>query len=133
LAIQSPGRLAVVDGGDAHERYLRAAADALLCADSDDRTARGPGLAQRYGALPIALDAGAARDYLVDYDFASATGSAILFGALNSYEIEAAVRRAMALRAVADGFAPLVQRLMETAPRWAQTAAAFEEISAAFA
>jgi hypothetical protein len=133
LAIQSPGRLAVLECDDAQERLLRAAADAILCADPDDRTARASGLAQRYGALPISLDAGASRDTLVDYDFASATGSAILFGALNTYEIEGAVRRAMKLRAVADGFAPLVQRLMEIAPRWAQTAAAFDEICGAFA
>lgn len=132
LAIQSPGRLAVLDSGDAQERTLRAAADAVLCVDPDDRTARASGLAQRYGALPIALDAAAPRDYLVDYDFASATGSAILFGSLDSYEIAGAVRRAVALRAVADGFTPLVQRLIEMAPRWARTASAFEEISAAF-
>lgn len=133
LAIQSPGRLAVLDNGDAQERVLRAAADALLCTDPDDRTARASGLAQRYGALPIALDGGACRDYLVDYDSASATGSAILYGSLDTYEIEAAVRRAVALRGAADEFAPLVQRAMETAPRWAATAAAIEELCAAFA
>ncbi len=133
LAIQSPGRLVVLDRDEAQERMLRAAADAVLCADPDDRTGRAAGLAQRYGALPIALDTGASRDYLVDYDRASATGSAILFGALDSYEIEGAVRRALALRGVADGFAPLVQRLMETAPRWSHTASAFEEICAGFA
>jgi hypothetical protein len=51
---------------------------------------------------------------------------------LDAYDVEAAVRRALALRSSADGFTPLVQRLMETAPRWSQTAAAFEEIVAAF-
>jgi hypothetical protein len=132
LAIQSSGRLVVLDSGDAQERVLRAAADAILCVDSDDRTARATGLAQRYGALPIAFDGGACRDYLVDYDPASATGSAILYGSLDSYEIEAAVRRAVALRAAADEFAPLVQRAMETAPRWALTASGIEELAAAF-
>ena len=133
LAIQSPGRLAVLEAGDAQERVLRAAADAVLCTDPDDRTARASGLAQRYGALPIAFDGGAARDYLVDYDSGSATGSAILYGSVDTYEIEAAVRRAMTLRATADEFAPLVQRLMETAPRWALTAAGIEELCAALA
>lgn len=131
-AIQSPGRLALLDPGEASERLLRAAADAVLCLDSDDRTGRATGLAQRYGALPIAVDAAASRDFLVDYDARSATGSAILFGGLDPYQIEAAVRRAIALRGVADGFAPLVQRLMDAAPRWAQTAAAIEEICASF-
>lgn len=133
LAMQSPARLAVLDTDDAQERILRASADAVLCVDPDDRTGRAAGLAQRYGALPLALDTNASRDYLVDYDVPSATGSAILFGSLDAYEIEGAVRRALALRADADAFAPLVQRLMEVAPRWSQTAAAFEEISATFA
>ncbi|MEP6652339.1 MAG: hypothetical protein ABJA82_03215 [Myxococcales bacterium] len=133
LAVQSPARLAVLDTDDAQERILRASADAVLCVDPDDRTGRAAGLAQRYGALPLALDTGASRDYLVDYDVPSATGSAILFGSLDAYEIEGAVRRALALRSDADAFAPLVQRLMEVAPRWSQTAAAFEEISATFA
>lgn len=133
LAMQSPARLAVLDTDDAQERILRASADAVLCVDPDDRTGRAAGLAQRYGALPLALDTNASRDYLVDYDVPSATGSAILFGSLDAYEIEGAVRRALALRSDADAFAPLVQRLMEVAPRWSQTAAAFEEISATFA
>jgi glycogen synthase len=133
LAIQSPGRLVVFEDGEAQERTLRAAADALLFADPDDRTARGAGLAQRYGALPIAPDAGACRDYLVDYDSASATGAAILYGPGGTFEIEAAVRRAVALRAAVDEFTPLAQRLLESAPRWGQTAAALEELCAAFA
>ena len=132
LAVQSPGRLALLDRGDGQERILRAAADAILCADMDDRTGRAAGLAQRYGALPIVFDTSAARDHLVDYDLASATGSAILFGSLEGHELAGAVRRALTLRSSADGFTPLVQRLMETAPRWSQTAAAVEEIAAAF-
>jgi hypothetical protein len=132
MAVQSAGKLAVIEGDESQERVLRGAADALLCADPDDRTGRAAGLAQRYGSLPVVFDAGASRDYLVDYDFASATGSAILFGSLDAYEIEGAVRRALALRSSADLFTPLIQRLMETAPRWSQTAAAFEEIAADF-
>lgn len=132
LAIQSPGRLAILEPGDVHERLLRAAADAIIQSDPDDRTARAAGLAQRYGALPIALDAGAARDHLVDCDIASGTGTAILFDAPTPYDIEAAVRRAVMLRSAGDLFTPLVRRMMETAPRWSQTAAAIEEISSAF-
>jgi len=105
----------------------------VLFADPDDRTARAAGLAQRYGALPISLDRGAPHDQLVDYDAASATGSALLFDALDPYHVEGAVRRALALRGNADAWSPLVPRLMETAPRWAQTAAAIEEIAASYA
>jgi hypothetical protein len=139
LAIQSPGRLAVLEGQDpptgtpgGDERLLRAAAEAMLCADPDDRTARAAGLAQRYGALPIALDVGAPHDVLVDFDAASATGTALLYDALDAHHLEGAIRRAVALRGAADAWPALVQRLMDTAPRWAQTAAAFEEIAEAY-
>lgn len=132
VAIQSPGRLAILEPGDPQERLMRAAADAILCLDPDDRTGRAAGLAQRYGALPVALDDGASRDFLVDQDPRSGTGSAILFDGIQVHNLEAAIQRVIALRADADGFASLVQRIMETAPRWAQTAAAIEEIAAAF-
>jgi hypothetical protein len=39
----------------------------------------------------------------------------------------------VALRASADHWAPLVQHLMESAPRWSHTASAFDEIAVAFA
>ena len=132
LALHSPGRLAVLEVGDASERLLRAATDAILLADLDDRTGRAAGLAQRYGCLPIAIDGGASRDYLVDYDAASATGSGLLYGASDAHEIAAAVSRAIALRSSSDAWTELVRRLMESAPRWSQTAATFDEICSAF-
>lgn len=133
LAIQSPGRLALMDSGAAEKRLLRAASDAVLFGDSDDRIGRAAGLAQRYGALPIALDGGASRDYLVDYDASSGTGTAILYGAGDRHEIEAAVQRVVALRATADVWTPLCQRVIEAAPHWSETAAAFDEICDAYA
>jgi hypothetical protein len=132
LAVQSPGRLAVMEPGDIPSRTLRAAADAILCADPDDRTGRAPTLAQRYGCLPIALDSGAGADYLVDYDLSSQTGTAILFDGLEPWQIEAAIRRAIELRGSADIFPELSRRLMEVAPLWSRAATAFDEISAQY-
>ncbi|MEA2699834.1 MAG: starch synthase [Myxococcales bacterium] len=129
LAIENPGRLAVLAGDDdATERQVRAAADALLLADDDDRTGRAAALAQRYGTLPIAVDAGANRDNLIDYDPRSATGSALLYGSLDPFQIESAIRRAIALRSDGDLWSPLVKALLEIAPRWSATAAAIDEI-----
>ena len=128
LAIQNPGRWAFLDATDADQRLLRAAADAVLFADADDRVSHAPGLAQLYGALPIAYDGGASRDYLVDYDPASATGSAILYGAVDSHEITAAIERAVALRETAMGSHDLTKSLMRAAPRWTQTASLFDEL-----
>jgi len=133
LAIEHPGRVAVVGGDDpAEERRLRAASDAILVGEDDDRTGRAAGAALLYGTLPIAIDGGAARDYLVDYDPGSATGSAILFGALLAFDVEGAIRRAIALRADPDLWTPLVKSLFASAPRWASAAAIVEEVCAAY-
>jgi len=129
LAMENPGRIAMLATADeATERQIRAAADAFLLADDDDRTGRAAGLAQRYGTLPIAVDAGANRDNLVDYDPRSATGSALLYGSLETFQIESAIRRAIALRADGDLWAPLVKALLDVAPRWAAAASAIEEL-----
>jgi len=104
-----------------------------LFGDADDRVSQAPGLAQLYGAMPIAFDGGASRDYLVDYDPASATGSAILYGALDRHEIVAAVERAALLHESAMGDFSLTKSLMLAAPRWAQTATILDELCASLA
>jgi hypothetical protein len=134
LAIEHPGRIAVVaDEDPAEVRRIRAAADAILLGDQDDRTGRDAGTALLYGTLPIAVDAGASRDYLVDYDPASATGSALLFEAQGTFEIESAVRRAVSLRANLDLWPSLVKGLMANAPRWSSSAAIIDEVCALYA
>lgn len=133
LAIEHPGRIAVVAEDDpAEERRIRAASDAILLGEPDDRTGRAAGTALLYGTLPITVQTGAARDYLVDYDPASATGSAILFETPGPFEIEAAIRRAIALRADANMWPALVKGLFASAPRWASTAAIVEEVCASY-
>ena len=69
------------------------------------------------------------RDYLVDYDAQSRTGHAILYGTAAPFEIEAAVRRALMLRADGDLWTPLVKTLLTSAPRWSATAASITEIA----
>jgi hypothetical protein len=127
LAIEHPGKVAVVSdataGGD---RALLAGVDAYLLADDDDHTGRAAGFALRYGALPIAPEGGANADYLVDYDETSRTGAALLFSPVEPFEIEAAVRRALALRSNADVWQSLMLSLLSSAPTWAATAAAIE-------
>jgi hypothetical protein len=129
LALRQPGRVALLPGTEpADERFARAAADAILLGDDHDRIGRSAGLALLYGTLPIAPDVGANHDYLVDYDPASRTGDAILYSASSTFEIESAVRRALALRLDSDVWTPLVTRLMDRAPRWSATATAIAEI-----
>jgi hypothetical protein len=133
LAIQHPGKIALLPGAEpTDDRLARAAADAVLLGDDHDRAGRSAGLALLYGTLPIAPDVGANHDYLVDHDRLSTTGDAILYSATTPFEIESAVRRAAALRADGDGWTTLVKRLLEGAPRWSATAVAVEQIAAQF-
>ena len=138
LAIQHPGRIALLSGADSadhagDDRAARAAADAIVLGDDHDQAGRAAGLALVYGTLPIAPDTGANRDYLVDLDERSATGHAVLYGNATPFEIESAVRRAIAVRADGDTWTALVRSLFASAPRWTQTAAAVEEIAAQYA
>jgi hypothetical protein len=136
LAIQHPGRIALLPGGDVgagDDRAARAAADAILLGDDHDQAGRAAGLALVYGTLPIAPDTGANHDYLVDHDERSATGHALLYGHATPFEIESAVRRAIALRADGDTWTGLVRSLFASAPRWTQTAAAVDEIASQYA
>jgi len=133
LALKQPGRVALFPGVDAKdERLARGAADAILLGDDHDRIGRAAGAALLYGTLPIAPDVGANGDYLVDYDEASRTGHAILYGTATPFEIESAVRRALGLRADGDVWTQLVKTLMTSAPRWSSTAAAINAIAAQY-
>jgi hypothetical protein len=143
LAIEHPGRIAIHAGsddpgddaqaGDAARkardgRRLLAAADATIFVDSEDLTGRGPALAQRYGVLPIAPDAGASGDFLVDYDPGSRTGAALLFSEASSFELVGAIRRAAALKASAEAWPSVTRAVMAAAPRWAAFAGAIESL-----
>jgi hypothetical protein len=133
LALKQPGRVALFPGVDQKdERLARGAADAILLGDDHDRIGRAAGLALLYGTLPIAPEVGANRDYLVDYDEGSRTGHAILYATATPFEIESAVRRALALRADGDVWTPLVKALVTSAPRWSSAAAAISEIAAQY-
>ena len=130
LAIQHPGRIALLSGAEAaDDRAARAAADAILLGDDHDQAGRAAGLALLYGTLPLAPDTGANRDYLVDYDERSGTGHAVLYAHATPFEIESAVRRAIAARADVDLWTGLVKGLFASAPRWATTAAAVDELA----
>ena len=130
LAIQHPGRIALLSGAEAaDDRAARAAADAILLGDDHDQAGRTAGLALLYGTLPLAPDTGANRDYLVDLDERSATGHALLYDRATPFEIESAVRRAIAVRADGDLWTGLVKALFASAPRWSSTAAAVDELA----
>ncbi len=130
LAIQNPGKIAVVTDGDPlARRELLAAADALLLCSENELTGRSAGLSLRYGTLPLAPDAGAFADFLVDFDPGSATGTGLLYGAGSSFELLGTLRRALGLRAQSDLWSALPASLMRNAPRWSSAAVLFETLS----
>jgi hypothetical protein len=130
LAIQNPGKIAVLPESDPLAgRDLLAAADALLACAEVELTGRSAGLALRYGTLPIAPDAGAFADFLVDFDPGSRTGTGLLYGPGSSFELLGALRRAIELRAQSELWPALPPSLMRNAPRWSGAAALFETLA----
>ena len=128
LAIQHPGRVALLPGAEpGDERFAaRGAADAILLGDDHDQAGRAAGLAL---ALRDAADRArhGRQPRLPRRSTTSArrTGHALLYGAATPFEIESAVRRAIAAarrRRHLDGRS--CESLLASAPRWAQTAAA---------
>jgi hypothetical protein len=129
LAIRSPGKVSVFpEAGAEAERHILAAADAVLLADTGDLTGRAASLALRYGALPLAPDAGASGDFLPDYDVNSQTGCGLLYAPTDPWGGSGAIQRAAALRANLDIWQPLLCSLMRAAPRWSAAAASLEAI-----
>jgi glycogen synthase len=129
LAIQNPGRMALVEDPTITGRELLAGADAAIFTAAEDLTARTAGLALRYGTLPLAPDAGACGDFLIDYDARSATGSALLYAADDAFELTGAVQRAAALRTDRERWDALVVALLGAAPLWSTTASRLESLA----
>ena len=127
LSIETPGKVAVYpEVGPAAARQILAGADALLLGDGNNHLARAAGQAMRYGTLPLAPDAAAYRDYMVDFDVSSRTGTALLYQADDAYENVSVALRAALLRSDPDVWRDLQSRLIRSAPPWATTAALFE-------
>jgi glycogen synthase len=129
LAIQNPGRMALVEDASITMRELLAGADAAIFTAAEDLTGRAAGLALRYGALPLAPDAGAFGDFLIDYDAGSATGTALLYAAGDAFELTGTLRRAIALRTDRERWDALLIAMLSSAPAWATTAARLESLA----
>jgi hypothetical protein len=129
LAIQTPGKMAIYqEAGPAAERQILAGADAMLLADAQDHTGRTAGLAMRYGTLPLGPDTAANRDYLVDFDVGTRTGTALLFRPDDAFEWASVPLRAATLRVNPDLWRELQSRLMNHASSWATTASLYESL-----
>jgi glycogen synthase len=129
LAIAAPGKVAVFPNAGADAiRQMLAGADAAMFGDQGNPDARSAGLAMRYGAMPLAPDVAAYRDYIVDLDAASQTGNGLLYQPALTYERVSTALRAAVLRRQPDVWHPMQRRLVHAAPRWATTAAQIESL-----
>lgn len=116
---EHPESLALVEGrGDAAERRLAAAADLVIVASRGAAAESAHLVAQRYGALPIALSNGTLADGIVDADAALETGTGFLFDAAEPASLAGAVARALMAYASEEGFARLRRRVMRLDLGW---------------
>lgn len=128
-AIAHPTRMAILpDATPPTRRLLLAGADAALLLDAADPTGRAAAAALRRGTLPIVAAGQPIADHLIDYDPASATGCAVHYDDPSRHGIEGAVRRALALRAVADGWSPVLRATFAAAPTWAATVSSLDAL-----
>lgn len=108
------------------QRRVLAAADIALC-ERNSLTGHGCRVAQRYGAVPVALDAAGASDALVDCDAQLVTGTGFLYGEPTSEALLGAVQRALSA-ASAPGFGRLRRRIMRQDLGWERAARRYVQL-----
>jgi starch synthase len=124
-----PESLALVERrGEAAERRLAAAADLALMATRGAPAETAHLVAQRYGALPIALAAGTCLDGIVDTDAALETGTGFLFDGAEVPALLGAVGRALAAYRSEEGFARLRRRVMRLDLGWDRPARRYAQL-----
>jgi starch synthase len=124
-----PESLALVEKrGETTERRLAAAADLAIVATRGAAAEIGHLVAQRYGALPVALAAGTCLDGIVDADAAFETGTGFLFDAAEPASLAGALGRALVAYASEEGFARLRRRVMRLDLGWDRPARRYAQI-----
>jgi starch synthase len=124
-----PESLALVERrGETVERRLAAAADLALVATRSAAAETAHLVAQRYGALPVALAAGTCLDGIVDADAALETGTGFLFDAAEPAALCGALGRALSAYASEDAFARLRRRVMRLDLGWDRPARRYAQV-----
>ncbi|MCA9601977.1 MAG: glycogen/starch synthase, partial [Myxococcales bacterium] len=92
-----PDRIHVWESAEADAAHeLVAAADFLVVLAGEAGQSQAHLVAARYGALPIACDAGGFGEHIVDLDASLSTGTGLLFATLGKEDLLGALRRAAA-------------------------------------
>lgn len=121
------GNYRFVEGADtAIARRVLAAADVALC-ENGSLSGHGCRVAQRYGAVPVALDAPGASDAIVDCDAQLQTGTGFLFASASAEGQLGAVQRALSATAT-SGFVKLRRRVMRQDLGWERAARRYVQL-----
>ena len=124
-----PESLALVERpDDAQLRRLQAAADLAIVAERRAPAATAQLVAQRYGAVPVALATGAVRDTVVDCEPSLDTGTGFLFDRPEPEELVGAVERALAAFAEEENWARLRRRVMRLDLGWERAARRYLQV-----
>lgn len=107
-------------------RRVLAAADVALC-ENGSLSGHGCRVAQRYGAVPVALDAPGASDAIVDCDAQLQTGTGFLFAAASAEGQLGAVQRALSATTT-SGFVKLRRRVMRQDLGWERAARRYVQL-----
>lgn len=121
------GNFRWVDSADgALQRRVLAAADVALC-DAGSLSGHGCRVAQRYGAVPVALDVPGASDAIVDCDAHLQTGTGFLFSEPSATGFLGAVQRALTATS-APNFGKLRRRVMRQDLGWERAARRYVQL-----
>ncbi len=124
-----PDRLHVIDDADTRTIHRAfSAADAVLVAPSQDPGGATQLRAQRYGALPIGLRAGAFADTVVDCDAKLVTGTGFTYDEASDDAILAAVQRAIGAYAKRSAFERVRTRTLRSDQGWERPAYLYERL-----
>jgi starch synthase len=126
---QRPEAIAYIDRIDDNQRRrLYAASDIALIARRRASAETSQLVAQRYGAVPVALAAGAVVDTVVDADATLETGTGFLFDRPEPADLVAALERALSAYASEDNWARLRRRVMRLDLGWDRPARRYAQV-----
>lgn len=108
-------------------RRTLAASDIAICVERNRVSGHGARVAQRYGAVPVVLDAPGGADAVVDCDASLSTGTGFLFSTDDTNGLLAAVERAVAATS-RPSWGKLRRRVMKQDLSWERPARRYAQL-----
>jgi starch synthase len=129
LAARHPDRIAVrLSYDDRLAHLVEAGSDAFLMPSRYEPCGLNQLYSLRYGSVPIVRATGGLVDTVSDYDLASGTGTGFRFEHYAAFDMVLAIRKALAVYAVAERWRELVDRIMQEDWSWERSARRYVEL-----